>query len=562
MLTYPLSKESGRSLYEQLYEGIRRDILSGTLPAHQRLPSKRALAQHLEVSIITVQNAYEQLAAEGYIYSQEKRGYYVSPVERPLQAAARQPAPLPPEPEQKTYFLDLVTNSIDRAYFPFTVWARLMRETLLERDKALLQAAPYNGAEELRRAISDYLRQFRGMNVDSGQIIVGAGTEFLYSLLIQLLGREKCYAVEDPGYSKIAEIYRSHQVNLRQVGLDEKGLSTRLLRRQEADIVHLSPSHHYPTGIVMPIGRRQELLRWAEEQEGRWILEDDYDSEFRFVGRPIPTLFSIDEAQRVIYLNTFSKTIAPSIRISYMILPPRLMEVYREKLGFYACTVSGFEQYTLAKFMAQGRYEQHLSRMKARYRQKRDAVIAMLRSSPLADRVEIMEQDAGLHFLVRLDTRLPDAVLRSRAAEQGVRLALLSDYYSVRSSAPRQKGTSKENPWRGSAGHPPHSGHHRVAGADRGHRRHAGTDDLGLRRRRAGLRAGKQARHHHRLRVRHHGQHHRQALQRRFDPLQEPVQLLCRHLPRREEDRPRHLRPEHPVRLSRAGQHDVRQLHP
>ena len=414
MLTYPLSKESGRSLYEQLYEGIRRDILSGTLPAHQRLPSKRALAQHLEVSIITVQNAYEQLAA-----------------------AARQPAPLPPEPEQKTYFLDLVTNSIDRAYFPFTVWARLMRETLLERDKALLQAAPYNGAEELRRAISDYLRQFRGMNVDSGQIIVGAGTEFLYSLLIQLLGREKCYAVEDPGYSKIAEIYRSHQVNLRQVGLDEKGLSTRLLRRQEADIVHLSPSHHYPTGIVMPIGRRQELLRWAEEQEGRWILEDDYDSEFRFVGRPIPTLFSIDEAQRVIYLNTFSKTIAPSIRISYMILPPRLMEVYREKLGFYACTVSGFEQYTLAKFMAQGRYEQHLSRMKARYRQKRDAVIAMLRSSPLADRVEIMEQDAGLHFLMRLDTRLPDAALRSRAAEQGVRLALLSDYYSARSSAPQ-----------------------------------------------------------------------------------------------------------------------------
>ena len=409
MLTYPLNKESGRSLYEQLYEGIRRDILSGTLPAHQRLPSKRALAQHLEVSIITVQNAYEQLAAEGYIYSQEKRGYYVSPVERPLQAAARQPAPLPPEPEQKTYFLDLVTNSIDRAYFPFTVWARLMRETLLERDKALLQAAPYNGAEELRRAISDYLRQFRGMNVDSSQIIVGAGTEFLYSLLIQLLGREKCYAVEDPGYSKIAEIYRSHQVNLRQVGLDEKGLSTRLLRRQKADIVHLSPSHHYPTGIVMPIGRRQELLRWAEEQEGRWILEDDYDSEFRFVGRPIPTLFSIDEAQRVIYLNTFSKTIAPSIRISYMILPPRLMEVYREKLGFYACTVSGFEQYTLAKFMAQGRYEQHLSRMKARYRQKRDAVIAMLRSSPLADRVEIMEQGAPAYRGGKLFRHRPGA---------------------------------------------------------------------------------------------------------------------------------------------------------
>ena len=271
MLTYPLSKESGRSLYEQLYEGIRRDILSGTLPAHQRLPSKRALAQHLEVSIITVQNAYEQLAAEGYIYSQEKRGYYVSPVERPLQAAARQPAPLPPEPEQKTYFLDLVTNSIDRAYFPFTVWARLMRETLLERDKALLQAAPYNGAEELRRAISDYLRQFRGMNVDSGQIIVGAGTEFLYSLLIQLLGREKCYAVEDPGYSKIAEIYRSHQVNLRQVGLDEKGLSTRLLRRQEADIV---PPTTIPRASSCPSdgGRSCCAGRRSRRDAGYWRM--------------------------------------------------------------------------------------------------------------------------------------------------------------------------------------------------------------------------------------------------------------------------------------------------
>lgn len=431
MLTYPLSKESGRSLYEQLYEGIRRDILSGTLPAHQRLPSKRALAQHLEVSIITVQNAYEQLAAEGYIYSQEKRGYYVSPVERPLQAAARQPAPLPPEPEQKTYFLDLVTNSIDRAYFPFTVWARLMRETLLERDKALLQAAPYNGAEELRRAISDYLRQFRGMNVDSGQIIVGAGTEFLYSLLIQLLGREKCYAVEDPGYSKIAEIYRSHQVNLRQVGLDEKGLSTRLLRRQEADIVHLSPSHHYPTGIVMPIGRRQELLRWAAEGPERYILEDDYDSEFRFVGRPIPTLYSTDENQRVIYLNTFSKTIAPSIRISYMILPPRLLTRYRQRLGFYACTVSGFEQYTLAAFLQRGHFERHLGRMRTRYRQKRDSVIEQFQQGALAGLVTIAGQDAGLHFLAHLQTQLPDETLCRRAAGQGLRLAMLSDYYQV-----------------------------------------------------------------------------------------------------------------------------------
>ena len=296
-------------------------------------------------------------------------------------------------------FLDLATGSLDRSYFPFTVWSRLMRQTILEEDTELLRAAPSNGAPALRRAIAAHLRQFRGMDVDPEQIIIGAGTELLYTLIIQLLGREKRYAVEDPGYGKIARIYQAHQVPLCRVGLDGGGLDITLLRRQPADVVHISPSHHYPTGIVMPITRRQELLRWAAEEPERYILEDDYDSEFRFVGRPIPTLFSVSENQRVIYLNTFSKTIAPSIRISYMILPPRLLARYREKLGFYACTVSSFEQYTLARFLEQGRYEQHLNRMKTRYRQKRDAVIDAIRRSPLSDRAEILEQDAGLHFL-------------------------------------------------------------------------------------------------------------------------------------------------------------------
>jgi len=236
--------------------------------------------------------------------------------------------------------------------------------------------------------------------------------------------------VEDPGYGKIRAIYRSNQVQQIPIGMDQGGLSVEQLRCHPAEVVHISPSHHYPTGIVMPIGRRQELLAWAGEQEGRYILEDDYDSEFRFVGRPIPTLYSSDEHQRVIYLNTFSKTIAPSIRISYMILPPHLLLEYRRRMSFYACTVSSFEQYTLAKFLSQGRYERHLSRMKNRYHQKRDRVIGEIRRSPLADRVTIMEEDAGLHFLLRLDTHLSDEQVRQRAAEQGLRIAMLSDYYS------------------------------------------------------------------------------------------------------------------------------------
>lgn len=435
MLTYTFSKAEGASLYEQLYRHIKEDILSGHLTPGEKLPSKRTLAEHLKLSVITVKNAYEQLIAEGYIYGVEKKGYYVSNIEQPLYAEASRH--LPSVEKEKPYLLDLVTNSISAENFPFTVWSKLMRQTILEQDMGLLQPMPYNGALALRQAIAENLQQFRGMNVDPEQIIIGAGTEFLYYLLIQLLGRERTYAVEDPGYGKIARIYQSNQVPLRHIGLDYAGLSAQELRRSDADVVHISPSHHYPTGIVMPITRRQELLRWAAEQEGRYILEDDYDSEFRFVGRPIPTMFSTDRHERVIYLNTFSKTIAPSIRISYMILPPHLISEYRRRLSFYACTVSSFEQYTLAAFMSQGRYEQHINRMRNRYRQKRDAVVGMIRNGPLAGRAEIMEQDAGLHFLMQLDTQLSDQELRRRAAEKSVRLALLSDYYSDSAGAPQ-----------------------------------------------------------------------------------------------------------------------------
>ena len=453
---YTLEKKEKESLYEQLYRFIREDILSGRLQTGERLPSKRMLAQHLEVSIITVKNAYEQLLAEGYLYARQRSGYFVAPVERPPQPRQSALFGCPNvtadgtftspnftgngtdfTAESRPWLLDFASGAMDPAYFPFTVWARLMRQTILEQDKELLRAAPYNGAAELRVAIAGYLRQFRAMQVDPEQIIIGAGTELLYNLLIQLLGRDKCYAVEEPGYSKITAIYESNQVRIQRIGIDNAGLSVPELRRGDAQVVHISPTHHYPTGAVMPIGRRRELLRWAAEQPERYILEDDYDSEFRFVGRPIPTLYSTDENQCVVYLNTFSKTIAPSIRISYMILPPRLLERYRDKLGFYACTVSGFEQYTLAKFLQQGHFERHLGRMRTRYRQKRDRVISDFLQGPLAGRVQITGQDTGLHFLAELQTALPDEELQRRASEAGLRLAMLSDYYRQRSIARR-----------------------------------------------------------------------------------------------------------------------------
>ena len=411
MLTYTLDKQAGLSLYEQLYRRVKADILSGRLAAGEKLPSKRALAAHLEVSVITVKNAYEQLMAEGYLTGVEKKGYFVSAV-LPSPAAVPTSPEQPPPPREPVWFLDLATNSIAAEDFPFTVWARLMRQTILEQGTGLLRSTPPQGAWALRQAIAAHLRQFRAMEVTAEQIIVGAGTEVLYNLLVQLLGRDRLYGVEDPGYGKI-------------------------LRRSDADVVHISPSHHYPTGLVMPIARRQELLRWAQEVPARVILEDDYDSEFRFVGRPIPTLFSIDGGEQVVYLNTFSKTIAPSIRISFMVLPRRLLADFRQKLGFYACTVSAFEQYTLAQFLAGGWYEKHLSRMRKHYRQKRDAVIAAVHQSPLAPYAAITEEDAGLHFLLRLDGAPSDEVLRREAEQRGIRLAMLSDYYQCPQDAPQ-----------------------------------------------------------------------------------------------------------------------------
>ena len=249
-------------------------------------------------------------------------------------------------------------------------------------------------------------------------------------LLAQLLGPKAVVAVEDPGYPKIRQVYGKCGAVCRPIPLDRQGMDPAALAASGATAAHLSPNHHYPTGTITTIGRRQALLQWAEEREAT-IIEDDYDSEFRFAGRPIPALQSIDTHGRVVYMNTFSQTISPSMRMGFMVLPPQLLERYRRELGFYACTVPVLEQHVLARFLSGGYYEQHLSRMRKEYRARRDAVLAAFQSSPFADRVTFSEQGAGLHFLLRLDTSLDDETLRQKAEGLGVRLAFLSEYAAV-----------------------------------------------------------------------------------------------------------------------------------
>lgn len=425
MFTYRLEAQNGLPLYEALYRHIRQDILSGALTAGERLPSKRSLAEHLQISVMTVETAYHQLEAEGYLYALPKRGFFVSAVDHLPTPAA--PTAIPPEPEAPKWHLDLGRNQVDSSRFPAAAWARLTRQVLSEGN--FLAPVPQQGLYALRQAIARDLWDFKGMAVAPEQIVVGAGAEYLYLLLAQLLGANgrTVFAVEEPGYPKIRQVYGKCGIVCRPVPLDCQGMDPEALAASGAMAAHISPAHHYPTGLVTPIGRRHALLRWAEASDG-FIIEDDYDSEFRFTGRPIPALRSIDRTGRVLYVNTFSRTLAPSLRISYLVLPDGLLEAYQKKLGFYSSTVPALEQYTLAAFLEEGHFETHVNRMRVVYRARRDQVIRAVQASALAGRCQVLGAEAGLHFLLRLDTERGDGELAALAREQGIRLSFLSDY--------------------------------------------------------------------------------------------------------------------------------------
>ena len=419
-----LDKNSAKPLYEQLYENIKGDILSGKMSEGEKLPSKRSLAEQLRISVITVENAYSQLIAEGYVRAAERSGYYVQysggavdPFhgELPMIGSAEPLGESVPEPSAGD--------------FPFSVWTRLMRSVILEKGTALLQPVRGGGAEELRRAISGYLYRARGFYQPPERIITGAGTEYLYNLLIQLLGRDKVYGIENPGYEKLPKIYALNGVRFEYIPLDSSGMSAEALYEKRVDAAHISPAHHYPTGIVMPISRRREIMRWAEGGE-RYVIEDDYDSELRWSGKPVPTMFGSDMTGRVIYMNTFSQTIAPSVRIGYMCLSEELYALWRERLGFYACPVPVFEQYTLARFISEGYFERHINRTKKRFRRVRELVLRLISRYP---GTVISEENAGLHFTVSAAESAPQMI--AECSQCGIKITPLSEYYADKSGA-------------------------------------------------------------------------------------------------------------------------------
>ena len=348
-MKYRIEKHPGESAYLQLYKQLREDIVSGVLPPGSKLPSKRQLAEESGLSVITVEHALALLADEGYIQTRPRSGSYVcfgggrfAAVPRRASLADMSLAEGPPED------------------FPFSLWARTMRKVLADYDRRILVRSPNNGCAELREALAAYLSRSRGLRVSPEQIIIGAGAEYLYGLVVQLLGRERGYALEEPCYEKIRLVYERNGAHCEGLPMGPDGIESRALARSTAGVLHVTPFHSFPSGITASAAKRHAYVSWAKERNSI-IVEDDYDAEFASPTRQIETIFSLDP-DRVIYLNTFSKLLTPSIRTGFMVLPEALRETYRARLGFYACTVPVFDQLVLAEFINAGHMERAINR--------------------------------------------------------------------------------------------------------------------------------------------------------------------------------------------------------
>lgn len=363
MLTYDLTKRTRQSKTYFLYESIKKDICEGRLLKNTKLPSKRELAQHLCVSVITIENAYQILQSEGYIVSKNRCGFYVADINfvktfRHQRTADRSFNYLKEEELPDKQLLG-AENSIEGM-------SKVIRKILTYEKDIFLRVSSIEGCAVLRNAIADYLLRFRGLRANPENIIIGAGSEYLYRICITLLGQEKNVGIEFPSYEKIEKIYHSMGVKTIHLKMGEDGITTKALSNCNADYLHVTPFHSQPTGVTAGARKRYEYLEWAEKHNAL-IIEDDFDSETSFFFKPIDTLFQTDKQGRIIYINTFTKSISPGIRVAYMILPDKLLAEYRRKLNFLSCSVPVFWQYVLASYISEGYFERHLGRKRRQY---------------------------------------------------------------------------------------------------------------------------------------------------------------------------------------------------
>lgn len=432
-LTPELNSSKDIPLYIQLYEYIKTEIQNDKIKPGTKLPSKRKLSQHLKISQNTVQSAYEQLSSEGYAESRPRKGIFTTEIDNDLFKLSinhktdniiSKNDSLSADSDS---IIDFNYGSIDTESFPFATWRKLTFQSLFPESSDILALGDPQGDILLRKEISDYIFQSRGVKCSPEQIVLGAGTQIILTLLCMILGRNHIYAFENPGFNRARHVFTDQGIKVIPISLDEYGISIKELKQSCAKVVYVTPSHQFPSGIVMPVSRRLELLKWCREEDG-FIIEDDYDSEFRYIGRPIPSLQCLDDIGHVIYMGTFSKSLIPSVRINYVVLPQELLKIYNDNFKIYNQTVSRLHQDTLYKFMSQGHWSRHLNKMRTVYRKKHAVLIAAI-NKYLNEKIKVIGENSGLHILLQVKNGMTESQLIISAMDMNIKVYPSSVYY-------------------------------------------------------------------------------------------------------------------------------------
>lgn len=429
-ITPVLDNKNGKPLYIQLANYIKQEILSGRIKPKEKLPSKRNLSNYLGLSLNTIQSAYEQLCAEGYIESKPRKGLFVTTFDNDIIFNQRDFEKLESKSKQVQVNakIDFNSGKVDLEHFPYAIWRKLTIQSLYEDQGELFYNGNPQGELLLREQIAAYLFASRGVRCSAEQIIIGAGTQVLIGLLCILIGKEHIYALENPGFHRTRMTLQDLGVHTVSIPLDEDGMNINQLKNTNANVVYVTPSHQFPYGMIMPISRRMDLLKWAEEKNG-YIIEDDYDGEYRYKGKPIPSLQGLGTKDNVVYLGTFSKSLIPSIRISYMVLPSSLMKKYQEHFTIYKQTVSRLHQDTLYRFMKNGLWQSHLNKMRTLYRKKHSTLMLAVKNY-LGEKVNIIGEKSGLHIVLEVKNSMEEDELINTAMNVGVKVYPLSIYYN------------------------------------------------------------------------------------------------------------------------------------
>ena len=430
MIILNLDNKSKIPLYIQIYNEIKKLIQTKILDANEKLPSKKDFMDYYNISQNTIQNALYLLLEEGYISSIERKGYFVSDIENLIVHNVKIENKRQYKEKKKIHY-DFSYSGVDSKSLAKTIFKRITKDVYDEENEDLLFQGHIQGDLLLRKSICEYLSQSRGFKVEAEQLIISSGTEYLFYIIFKLFNN-KIYGLENPCHKMFKELFLTNNVSFKAISLDEAGIIIEDLKKYNINIAYVTPSHQFPTGVIMGISRRTELLNWANENPNCYIVEDDYDSEFKYTGRPIPALKATDVNDKVIYLGSFSKSISPAIRVSYLVFPKALLNIYQKKLPYFICPVPTLNQKILYKFIKDGYFVKHINKMRTLYKKKREYLVNTIKinSSKILDKeISIQGADAGLHLVIKLNKKINEKMFLKECLENSLQLYSLEEYY-------------------------------------------------------------------------------------------------------------------------------------